>query len=276
LSRTLQLLYSIAIASAAWTHAAAQSPAPPQSAAPAAPSASAPPAAPAQPQQSARHTDAHADRVILVPTAETHPAGTLYLTSYEIVIPQVGYAFSDRLQAEVLGFTDFDDGVFVDLSVKGNLLRSRYLRVAALSSIDYARSDVDELLFGRAGGIAQFCIDLPCRSSVSLSAMVLVHDELATILPLGFGAGFTAEITDGLSALIEYSALVNAAREFEFVNLPVYLVGYGLRIAPRPSWTLEVTLLRDLASDEEIATGGVELFDLLGVPLLAFTYRFLP
>jgi hypothetical protein len=146
-----------------------------------------------------------------------------------------------------------------------------------LSSIDYAHGeDDDELLFGRAGGTAQLCADLPCRTSISLTLMVMVHDELATILPFGFGAGFTAEIADGVSALIEYSALVNAAREFEFVDLPVYLVGYGLRIAPRASWTLDISLLRDLASDDEIATGGVTLFDLLGVPLLALTYRFLP
>jgi hypothetical protein len=265
LRRTLQLLLAIALACAACVHAAAQTqPAPPSSM-----------------EQSARHTDAHADRVILVPTAETHPAGTLYLSSYEIVVPQIGYALSDRLQAEVLGFTDFQGSVFVDAGLKANLLRSRYLRVAALSSVDYANGNGDgdgddELLFGRAGTTAQLCVDLPCRTSVSLSALAILHDELATILPIGFGVGFTAEVSSGVSALIEYSALVNAAREFEFVDLPLYLVNYGLRITPRPSWALELTLLRDLDSDDEIQPGGVALFDLIGVPLLAITYRFVP
>lgn len=228
------------------------------------------------PRQSARHTHAHADRVILVPTAETHPAGTLFLTSYEIVVPAVGYAVTDRMHASLTGLTDFDSAFF-ELNLKANVLRSRLLRVALTSSIDYARGEDDgELLFGRAGGTAQFCFELACRTSLSLSAMVALHDELATILPLGLGAGFTAQLGDDLYALLEYSGLFNAAREFEFVDLPVYLVGYGLRIAPAPSWALDLTLLRSMESDDEVRAGDAGLFDLLGVPFVAFTYRWKP
>jgi hypothetical protein len=230
----------------------------------------------AQPQQSARHTDAHADRVILVPTAETHPAGTLFLSSYEVIVPSIGYAFTDRLHASVTGLTDLDSA-FVELNVKANLLRSRALRVAVLSSIDYASGEDDgELLFGRAGITAQLCFELACRTSLSLSAMLVAHDELDTILPMGIGAGFTAQLGEDLVALLEYSALINAAREFEFIDLPVYLVGYGLRIAPRPSWALDLTFLRTMESDDEIRAGDASVFDLLGVPFLAFTYRFRP
>jgi hypothetical protein len=230
--------------------------------------------APGVPQQSARHTHAHADRVILVPTAETHPEGTLFLSSYEVIVPSVGYAFTDRLHASVTGLTDFDS-VFFELNVKANLLRSPVLRVAALSSIDYARGDYDgELLFGRAGATAQLCFELACRTSLSLSAMLVVHDELDTILPMGFGSGFTAQVSEDLWALLEYSALINAAREFEFIDLPLYLVGYGLRIAPAPSWALDVSLLRELESDDELRVGDLGLFELLGIPFLAFTFRF--
>ena len=88
------------------------------------------------PQQSARHTDAHADRVLLVPSAETHPQGTLFASSYEIIILTVGYAFSDRVQASITGSTDGHGG-FGDLDLKANLLRSRYLRMAVLTSIDF-------------------------------------------------------------------------------------------------------------------------------------------
>jgi hypothetical protein len=229
-----------------------------------------------QPQQSARHTQAHADRVILVPTAETHPIGTLFLSSYEVIVPSIGYAFTDRLHASVTGLTDLDSAFF-ELNVKANLLRSPALRVAVLSSIDYASGDDDgELLFGRAGVTAQICFELACRTSLSLSAMLVAHDELDTILPMGVGAGFTAQLGEDLAALLEYSALINAAREFEFIDLPVYLVGYGLRIAPKRSWALDLTFLRSMESDDEIRSGDAGLFDLLGVPFLAFTYRFRP
>lgn len=229
------------------------------------------------PQQSVRHTHAHADRVLLVPTAETHPRGTLFLSSYEIVVPSVGYAFTDRLQGSITGLTDFAGGAFVEVNLKANLLRSRALRVAALSSIDYVRGGEDgELLLGRAGATAQICFDLACRNSLSLSATLVAHDELDTVLPLGLGAGFTAQIDDDLVALLEYTALVNAAREFEFIDLPLYLVGYGVRIAPHPSWSLDIAFLRELASNPEIRPDGITLFDLLGVPFVAFTYRFVP
>jgi hypothetical protein len=231
-------------------------------------------------QQSARHTHAHADRVILVPTAETHPEGTLFLSSYEIVVPSIGYAVTDRLHASITGLTDFD-AVFVELNLKANVLRSRFLRIALTSSIDYSRGgdadeDNDELLFGRAGGSVQFCFELACRTSLSLAVMVVAHDELDTLLPMGLGAGFTAQLGEDLFALLEYSALINAAREFEFVDLPIYLVGYGLRIAPKPSWALDLTMLRAMESDDEVRAGDASLFDLLGVPFVAFTYRFLP
>jgi len=222
---------------------------------------------------SARHLDAHADRVILVPTAETHPQGTLFGTVYELLIPSIGYAVTDRMQASITGLTDLENG-FLELNLKANVLRSRALRIALATSADYIAGDDDgELLFGRAGGTAQICFDLPCRSSLSLHAMAVLHDELATILPIGLGAGFTAQVTRALSLLIEYSALVNAAREFEFVDLPLYLVGYGLRLALRPSWSLELSFLRSMESDSELRVGAPDLFEVIGVPFVAFSYR---
>ena len=47
----------------------------------------------------ARAYSAHADRVVLVPTAQTQPRGTVFLSDYEIVMPSVGYAFTDDVQA---------------------------------------------------------------------------------------------------------------------------------------------------------------------------------
>lgn len=228
------------------------------------------------PEQSARHLDAHADRVLLVPSAETHPQGTLFATSYEILMLSVGYAFTDRLQASVTGMTDGHGG-FVDFDVKANLLRSRWLRVAALASIDFLHSrDGEDLLLGRPGVSAQLCFELACRTSLSLHATLIVHDEPNTLLPLGFGAGFVARMSSDVSALLEYDMIINASRDLDLIDLPVFAVGYGARISTAPSWALDIALLRRMQSDETVRLTPPTLFELIGAPFLAFTYRGVP
>jgi hypothetical protein len=223
-------------------------------------------------QLSVRHSSAHADRVVLVPTAETQPAGTLFLSSYEIVGGQAGYAFSDWLQGSLIGVTNFD-AVFLEIDLKANLLRSRWLRIAAQTSIDYARGDDEEIPFGRAGGSLQLCFDLPCRSSVSLAATVVAHDAPDTVLPLGVGVGFIAFLSHELSLLLEYAGVLDAAESVELIDLPGYLVSYGVRISGCPSWALDLAFGRPLRSERGLRTGKVNLFEFIGVPLIAFTYR---
>ena len=223
-------------------------------------------------EKSARHTDAHADRVILVPTAETQPVGTLFASSYEILLLGVGYAPTDRLHLSIVGVTDLDNR-FVEANLKVNLLRSRWLRFAAQSSIDDIGGNGQSEIFGRAGGTLQLCFELRCATSLSVAGTLVVFDEPNTVLPAGFGAGFTMRLNDDLSALLEYSALINAARDIGFVDLPAYLVGYGLRIAAHTSWALDIALLRRMQSDRAIRSGAVKVFDLLGTPFVAFTYR---
>jgi hypothetical protein len=219
-----------------------------------------------------RHTSAHADRVVLVPTAETQPQGTLFLSSYEIVGGGAGYAFSDRLHASVVGVTNLD-ALWVEINVKANLLRSRWLRIAVQTSVDYARGEDEEIPFGRVGGTFQLCFDLPCRSSLSAAATVVAHDAPDTLLPLGVGLGVIGYLSDELSLLLEYAGVLDATENLELIDLPVYLVSYGIRISGHPSWALDLALARGLESDDGLRTGDVGVFDLLGVPLAAFTYR---
>lgn len=234
--------------------------------------AQAEPAAVPEPEPSVRHTSAHADRVVLVPTAETQPEGTLFLSSYEIVGAGVGYAFSDRLQASLVGATTFD-AVWAEINVKANLLRSRWLRIAAQTSIDYARGEGDEVPFGRVGGTLQLCFDQPCRSSMSAAVTVVVHDAPDTVLPLGTGLGFIAFLSHELSLLLEYAGLLDAAENLELIDLPVYLVSYGVRISGSPTWSLDLAFARALRSDEGLRTRGANVFELLGAPVAAFTFR---
>jgi hypothetical protein len=251
LTRTLRLAF------VAWTLAAS-------------PARAAPDEQPAQ--QSARHLDAHADRVLLVPSAETHPGGTLFGSSYEVLLLSGGYALTDRVQASITGFTDLTFGI-LDLNLKANLLRSPGLRIAALSGIDVLHGENEDVLAGRAGTTFQICFELACRSSLSLHATLVLHDQPNLILPLLFGAGFTVRISDDVSGLLEYSGLANPARDLELIELPVYLIGYGARISTHPSWALDLALLRPLQSERGIRVGAPKLFEFFGVPLVVFTYR---
>jgi hypothetical protein len=225
-----------------------------------------------EPERSSRHTSAHADRVVLVPTAETQPAGTLFLSSYEILGAGVGYAFSDQLHVSLVGATTLD-AVWAEINVKANLLRSRWLRIAAQTSVDYARGEGDEVPFGRVGATLQLCFDLPCRSSMSAAATVVVHDAPDTVLPLGTGLGFIAYLSPELSLLLEYAGVLDAAENLELIDLPVYLVSYGIRVSGSPTWSLDLAFARALRSDEGLRTGNATVFELLGVPLAAFTFR---
>ena len=106
--------------------------------------------------------------------------------------------------------------------------------------------------------------------------MVIGHDEPDTLLPLGFGAGFIARMTSDVSVLLEYDMLVNASRDIALIDLPVFAVGYGARISAAPSWALDIAVLRRMESDASVRLAPPRLFDLLGTPFLAFTYRGVP
>ena len=139
--------------------------------------------------------DAHADRVILVPTAETHPQGTLFLSVYELVIPAIGYAVTDRVHAVGHRADRFRERVRRAQPQGQRAAQPRSARGADQQRSTTARGEDDgELLFGRAGGTraAVFRAGLP--TSLSLHAMLVAHDELDTILPIGLGAGFTAQV----------------------------------------------------------------------------------
>jgi hypothetical protein len=119
-------------------------PPPPISSAPPPP---APPPAPPPPTRPAgydaehdpdpRVENAHADRVMLLPTGYTHPAGTVYLSTYDIALLQAGYAISDAAQISLTGSPPLgDDQIFpLDLSLKVVVHRDRYVRVAGIGAV---------------------------------------------------------------------------------------------------------------------------------------------
>jgi hypothetical protein len=161
-----------------------------------------PPAASADPPVStatdgARYSDAHSDRVLLFPTGETHPSGTFFISSYDIVGLGLGYALTDRFELEL---TAVLPGL-VDAAAKLNVLRSDWWRLAT-----YGALDVPIYAFGppvyRAGVTGQVCLSKLCWSSISLSAIGAAGNT--DLFPRHYGAAGSAGAILALSRTVKF------------------------------------------------------------------------
>jgi hypothetical protein len=192
-----------------------------------------------RPERDARETDAHVDRVVLVPTAETHPAGTVYFSSYDIVGLQIGYALGDRTQL-TLSFVpplSREPVVPFDLSVKHVLTRSRRVRVAAIgSATGIFGVDADEAVLGRVGGVVELCFDDACRSNVSTSGNLVLAGS-ALVLANGMGAVLRA--TDLFAVLVELQSVVPLESRFGQIN--ALGAALGMRFSGRV-WAVDVAV----------------------------------
>lgn len=203
------------------------------------------------------------DRVILVPTAETHPAGTWYLSSYEIVLLQAGYALGDRSQVTFTAAPPLGKDILipVDLTLKQVLLRSRWARVAAMGSVSGLLGyNSGEALLGRVGAVTQLCLDDKCRSSVSTAVNLLLAGS--TILFLD-GVGAIFRTSDHVALLLELQSVLPLGGEAGNYN---GIAGAGgVRFSGR-SWGVDLALGAPLDRKTNVAI----------IPGIAVTYRFLP
>lgn len=234
---------------------------------------------PTAPSEAAiRRADAHADRVILIPTAYTHPAGTAYVSSYDIVVLQAGYAITDRVQVSLLTTPPIEGALVpIDLSVKTVLLRDPRVRVAALASASGigGLEDFGFLFIGRAGGIVQFCLDTgPCRRSVTVTSNVGL---LGPVLMLWNGAGLIWPLGAWVSLLVEVDTVIPVGVEGGPWN--GMLLSAGLRF-PGKRWGVDLALggapRKTRPRQEPPATPGEaeQRRRPTVLPLLAVTYRF--
>jgi len=205
-----------------------------------------------------RYTDAHVDRVIIAPTAETHPQGTLYFSSYEVVLLQAGYAVSDHTQVTLTGAPPLANEKILplDLTLKTVVARAPEYRVAALASVSgIAGIEQGTVVVGRLGGVAQLCFERTCRSSVSVATNVLLVGQAI----ITSGIGLIARATDHFSVLLEVDSLVPVGRD-------VAIYG-GLAIGPGFRFSGE-----HLGFDFAFMH-ALDVLEGPGVPFIAFTYR---
>ena len=138
------------------------------------------PSPPPLPLGTAPMSDPQADRVVLLPTAFTHPRGTVFLSTYDIAILQAGYAVTDDTQLTLTAlpvpsesFTILDQRE--DVVYRGPCVRvpPRWGRPAARSGGTSAPSFI-----GRVGGVAQGCLRRACDSS-----LVVLSSNVALVGP---------------------------------------------------------------------------------------------
>lgn len=199
-----------------------------------------------------------------MPTAETHPAGTIYLSSYDIAILQAGYALSDRFQLSLTFVPPVSKDFLLplDLSLKGVVARGRRVRVAAIASATGLLGfEQGEAFLGRFGGVTELCFDDKCRSSANVMANLVLG---GSALLIGDGIGVIARTSDLVALLIELQSLVPVGREV--ADAHGIAGAFGVRLSGR-RWGVDLTLEAPIDPTPK----NVRL-----IPILVGTYRFLP
>jgi hypothetical protein len=221
--------------------------APPPAVTTTAPPVSAPPAPPPDPA---------ADRVVLVPTAATRPAGTVFVASYDLFVWQVGWAITDRTQASITATPPVDGGVaLLDVTIKTALVPRGPLRVAVFGAASGgAGGDLGVLFVGRAGATAQLCWTAACASTVAVATSVAFAGPVLAVIS---GAGGVWRVGRHMALLAELGTLVPAGREAGDINGAV--ASGGVRV-PFTRWAFDLAVIAPLGRRGAL-------------PLLAATYR---
>ncbi len=202
-----------------------------------------------------------ADRLILTPTATTQRAGTWTLTSYDIVVLQSTYAFTNRTQLSVTLTPPLQDqgGLFpVDISIKTSLFRGTGLRLAAIASATglSGLEDLGMVLVGRGGAIAQFCRNPSCESSFVLSTNLTMAGPLLLVANT---AGAILQLGQRLQMLVEVTTLLPLGPVGGQANGLATAAGFRY---PWHHWSIDLSVVRFPSLDKAPI-----------IPLLALSWR---
>lgn len=212
-----------------------------------------------------RERDAHHDRVMFAPTAETNPKGSFYLTSYYIVLWQLGYAVTDSTQISITAMPPIGTEPVVpgDISIKTVLMRSPHVTLSAIGSASGILG-VEEFsgFLGRAGAVASFCVDEgACRLSFHMASDVALIGPASLLFN---GAGANVRVGRIVSILAEVDSLIPLGSQVGSAN--GVMGGAGVRLSGR-AWGVDIGLFK-------AGKRGSDVSDL--IPFIAATYRYVP
>ena len=204
-----------------------------------------------------RRPDPQGDRVVLLPTATTHRKGSVFISSYDIVLVQAGYAFSDDTQITLTTIPAAPEGIlFLDVTLKTSLYRGGLVRAAAMgSATGLAQKEIGVVLVGRAGAAAQLCLTPSCDSSFSISSNVALAGPVVAMFN---GVGLIYRVGQSVSLLGELASLIPVGKYGGEANGG--MLGGGVRFHLE-HWGFDLTLVRALG------------FSTITLPVLTATYR---
>jgi hypothetical protein len=201
--------------------------------------------------------DPQGDRVVLLPTATTHAKGSVFVSTYDIVLVQAGYAFTDNTQITLTTIPAAPEGIlFLDVTLKTSLYRGGLVRAAAVgSATGLAQKEIGVVFVGRAGAAAQLCLVPSCDSSFSISSNV---GFFGPVLAMFNGVGLIYRVGPSVSLLGELAGLIPVGKWGGELNGGMF--GGGVRFHLE-HWGFDVTLMRALG------------FSTVTLPVLTATYR---
>ena len=196
--------------------------------------------------------------MVLLPTAYTHPKGTFYMSAYDLVLLQVGYAITDQTQLTLSGVPPLgaERVAFLDLSLKTAVARGPRVRAALLGSISGLVAREFGILFvGRAGGVAQLCLRPSCGSSFTLSSNVTLAGPILLMIN---GVGAIVRLARTVSLLGEVATILPLGKQLGQINGAA--ASGGFRIHAR-HFGVDLTLIHAFNAAAPV------------IPFLAVTYR---
>ncbi len=215
-----------------------------------------------------RVVDAHADRLLLFPTADTNPEGSFYFTAYELIFWQLGYSPTDFLQVTLTTWPIIveDQPLFFDLNIKGTVLSEEAFRLALFGGATAIIPEDEFFGIARLGITGQYCTEPECWVSLHVGGLGAVpfgsdvSSEIGAVAMLGVRARLTR-----VFALLLEAETGTLTRDDEFETPQGALINYGVRFSGE-AFAIDIGFLRP--------TEDIEI--VLGLPWVAATYRYLP
>jgi hypothetical protein len=212
-----------------------------------------------------RWRDAHHDRLLIAPTAETNPSGSFYAISYEIVLLQVGYAVTDHTQISLTATPPLGEEAVIpgDISIKTVVLREPHVSVAAIASASgIVGFEEFSGFLGRAGGAVTLCAEArECRLGISIGTSLALAGPASVWFN---GVGVNWRVGRIVSLIAEIDTLLPLAEPVGEAN--GVLGGAGVRLSGR-AWGVDLALMK-------AGKARAEASDL--IPFVAATYRYVP
>lgn len=178
-----------------------------------------------------RDDDVRAPHAWIAPTALTRPAGSFTFTTYQLMLVEATYAFTDRVQASVgAGFIWPDNGpTLLEANLRGQVVRWRQLRGTIAAGVFSVLGTYSATHLIGAGPVASVCLDDRCASVLSLAGLAGV-----------VRGDYEGNDRHGRGAIVAPSAVVAVLRHLKLVGEVNALVASGHH--PDAAWTLALRM----------------------------------